>query len=129
MGVRIPRILPGMLFSLPTSYSFPLPPCWPSYVENFPSFILFSERRNSKRMANSSTFNLFQPTLPNIGLAVLCFAILGYVLYRRALPKPLAGIPYNKHAAQRILGDFPDVAKWHAKTGGEIWTWVRLLSA
>lgn len=31
------------------------------------------------------------------------------LLYRRALPKPYDGIPYNKHSARRIMGDLPDV--------------------
>ncbi|PSR75632.1 cytochrome P450, partial [Coniella lustricola] len=34
-----------------------------------------------------------------------------YALYRRALPQPLAGIPYNREAAASILGDLPTLWK------------------
>ncbi|KAI9157974.1 Cytochrome P450 monooxygenase TRI13 [Paramyrothecium foliicola] len=36
-------------------------------------------------------------------------ACLGFVLWRRLLPKPYPGIPHNKHSAERILGDVPDL--------------------
>lgn len=35
---------------------------------------------------------------------------LVYIVYLLALPKPLPGIPYNKHSAKRFLGDIPEFA-------------------
>lgn len=46
------------------------------------------------------------PTAGVVGIG----ATLLYALYRRLLPKPLPGIPYNKESAKRLMGDIPDVA-------------------
>ncbi|KAH7322645.1 cytochrome P450 [Stachybotrys elegans] len=35
--------------------------------------------------------------------------VLCYALYRYLLPVPLPGIPYNKHAAESLLGDIPEI--------------------
>lgn len=44
-------------------------------------------------------------------------ALLGlYVLYRAALPKPLPGIPYNKEAAGKLLGDVPEMMGYVMRT-------------
>jgi len=40
---------------------------------------------------------------------VLGFACTLYILYLRLLPKPLPGIPYNREASRRILGDLADI--------------------
>ena len=40
-------------------------------------------------------------------LAAILIAV--YVVYRLALPRPLAGIPCNQESAQRLLGDIPDL--------------------
>ncbi|KAI0887770.1 cytochrome P450 [Annulohypoxylon maeteangense] len=47
------------------------------------------------------------PILLSIGL---------YALYRRLLPKPLAGIPYNPSSAASLFGDGPDMARTVAAT-------------
>lgn len=51
---------------------------------------------------------------PSMLLALLSLLLLAYLAYRRALPKPLTGIPYNKAAAASVLGDLP-----------ELWTQLR----
>jgi hypothetical protein len=33
-----------------------------------------------------------------------------YVVYLLALPRPIPGIPYNKHSAKRLFGDLPEFA-------------------
>ncbi|KAF4820912.1 Cytochrome P450 monooxygenase TRI13 [Colletotrichum siamense] len=38
------------------------------------------------------------------------------LLYRRALPRPYIGIPYNEESAQRILGDLPGLLSHFKKT-------------
>lgn len=45
--------------------------------------------------------------------AIASFLIISilYVVYLFALPKPIAGIPYNAHASKRLLGDIPDVRR------------------
>lgn len=48
-----------------------------------------------------------------------------YGLYRWALPKPLAGIPYNKEATTRLMGDLPDLSAYH-KSQGEQRQWFPL---
>ncbi|KAJ4422998.1 hypothetical protein N0V82_002392 [Gnomoniopsis sp. IMI 355080] len=53
--------------------------------------------------------------------ATLVLGIL-YFLYLRALPKPLPGIPYNKHAKKRLLGDLPEMGKFHDDTR-LFWAW------
>ncbi|UQC82089.1 cytochrome P450 [Colletotrichum lupini] len=54
------------------------------------------------------------------------FAVAGlvlYVLYNWALPKPIAGIPYNVEATKRLLGDIPSVLEGIKRTG-EFNAWV-----
>lgn len=46
-------------------------------------------------------------------------------LYWFGLPRPIPGIPYNKDAAKRWLGDAPDFVE-HFKTTGEGWDWFCL---
>lgn len=41
-----------------------------------------------------------------VGIGVAITVV--YILYQLALPKPLPGIPYNKHSAKRLLGDIPE---------------------
>jgi hypothetical protein len=55
-----------------------------------------------------------------IGAALL---VVAYVLYRAALPRPIPGIPYNKHAAARLLGDLPDAMKSY-KQNQELLSWI-----
>lgn len=39
-----------------------------------------------------------------------------YALYRAALPKPLAGIPYNRDAANKVFGDIPEMMGYVMRT-------------
>lgn len=57
--------------------------------------------------------------LSHIVYAVL-LSVLGlmpYLVYYAALPKPIPGIPYNRYAAQRLLGDVPEALKYQKQTG------------
>lgn len=55
-------------------------------------------------------------------IAILLVSL--YLLYRWALPKPLPGIPYNKEATRRLLGDIPDLAA-EVKKHGDLYVWFR----
>lgn len=46
-----------------------------------------------------------------------------YLAYRKELPTPLPGIPYNKEATCSILGDMVSMVK-HVGTTKEIWIWL-----
>lgn len=39
-----------------------------------------------------------------------------YLGYRAVLPKPLPGIPYNKEAANKLLGDVPEMIRYVLRT-------------
>ncbi|KAJ4396552.1 hypothetical protein N0V93_000772 [Gnomoniopsis smithogilvyi] len=43
-------------------------------------------------------------------------SILLYVLYRAALPKPLANVPYNEDAAEKLFGDVPEMMGYVMRT-------------
>lgn len=55
-------------------------------------------------------------------LSITALLVLSYLAYRRALPKPLPGIPYNPKAAQSILGDLPELRR--AFGSGDTRPWV-----
>ena len=38
------------------------------------------------------------------------------VLYKAALPKPLANIPYNRDAAEKLFGDVPEMMGYVMRT-------------
>jgi len=42
--------------------------------------------------------------------------LVGFLLYRWALPKPISGIPYNKKSANSLLGDVPDALRHFVQT-------------
>ncbi|KAK8128198.1 hypothetical protein PG984_009306 [Apiospora sp. TS-2023a] len=44
-------------------------------------------------------------------------SVVLYVVYLRLLPRPLPGIPYHKHSAQRLFGDLPDYVASYRKHG------------
>ncbi|KAF5230621.1 hypothetical protein FAUST_9712 [Fusarium austroamericanum] len=48
--------------------------------------------------------------------------VLVYFIYQRAYPRPLAGIPYNKHALKRFAGDLPEIQE-RQKDGASIRPW------
>ncbi|SCV57307.1 related to TRI13-cytochrome P450 [Fusarium fujikuroi] len=71
----------------------------------------------SLRVRSMSWFELTAGTLTII--------LILFFLYNLALPKPIPGIPYNKHATKRLLGDLPDLMK-HQKHTGEQRRWFPL---
>lgn len=44
-----------------------------------------------------------------LGAGFTCVFLLLFCLYNLALPRPIPGIPYNKNATKRLLGDLPDM--------------------
>lgn len=67
---------------------------------------------------------------PNVYGVVAAILVIGYALYRAALPKPIPGIPYHKASANSILGDLPrllahqrehhTIMDWMAQQGSEL---------
>ncbi|PVH99930.1 cytochrome P450 [Periconia macrospinosa] len=55
------------------------------------------------------------------------FVIAMYILYRAALPHPLAGMPYNKDAAAKLFGDVPEMMRYvmHQR---QIFCWLTSLT-
>jgi hypothetical protein len=49
-------------------------------------------------------------------LALGCGSIALYIAYRAILPKPIPGIPYNKDAAGKLLGDIPEMMSYVMRT-------------
>lgn len=47
---------------------------------------------------------------PTLVLSVVVIVL--YALYRRGLPKPIPGIPYNEESARRLSGDGPNIMKF-----------------
>nr|WGZ60619.1 cytochrome P450 [Fusarium tricinctum] len=62
-------------------------------------------------------------TLVVLGIISLCL----YLAYRAILPKPIAGIPYNKDAAGRMLGDIPEMIGYVRRTK-RIFCWLTSLN-
>lgn len=46
-----------------------------------------------------------------------------YIGYKKALPKPIPGIPYNAHATKAILGDLPSMLS-HLSSTKQLFTWM-----
>ncbi|KAF4536396.1 Cytochrome p450 monooxygenase [Lasiodiplodia theobromae] len=62
---------------------------------------------------------------PSAGAAAIAggvFLVL-YMIYRAALPRPIPGIPHNKDAASKILGDIPEMMG-HVKRTKRIFCWL-----
>ncbi|KAK1490152.1 cytochrome P450 [Colletotrichum tamarilloi] len=81
-------------------------------------------------VTSSDTAHLMRETIsPSKAYGFLLFTgilsvYLLYRLYRKALPKPIPGIPYNPKALGRILGDLPELASEVLKTG-DLATWLQ----
>jgi hypothetical protein len=54
---------------------------------------------------------------PANGVVAAVVVVVGYVLYRVALPTPIPGMPHNEKSAQRILGDIPEMLRWKNELG------------
>jgi hypothetical protein len=61
-------------------------------------------------------------SLQEISILLTIASLSLYLLYRWALPKPLPGIPYDKHAAKSIWGNVPEVIAYK-KQHGQIRPW------
>ncbi|KAH7303527.1 cytochrome P450 [Stachybotrys elegans] len=61
-------------------------------------------------------------------LALACVGITLYMAYRAMLPKPIPGIPYNKDAAGKLLGDIPEMMGYVMRTK-RIFCWLTSLNA
>lgn len=62
-------------------------------------------------------------SLQTLALASAIILAACYAFYRWALPRPIPGIPYNKDAANSILGDAPDALRFSENS--EIVTWMK----
>ena len=72
---------------------------------------------------NSLSLSLFGATPLSVPTLLVGIITWLYLAYRWCLPKPIPGIPYNKHAAESILGDARGMAASVSKTG-EIFFWI-----
>jgi hypothetical protein len=59
-----------------------------------------------------------------IGTCVALTTLSLYALYRRLLPKPIPGIPYNKEATGTIFGDLPALVKAIKSEDGNFSDWM-----
>ncbi|KAF1944332.1 cytochrome P450 [Clathrospora elynae] len=67
---------------------------------------------------------------PAYAVGSLAFAIAVaalFTLYQRVLPKPLPGIPYNRDAASKLLGDIPEMMGYVLRTK-RIFCWLTSLT-
>lgn len=69
----------------------------------------------------SSTLLGFSP--PNFLILIASILATLYLTYRRLLPKPLPGIPYNKEATKTLLGDMGPMVKHMGETQ-ELFSWI-----
>ncbi|KAI1622060.1 cytochrome P450 [Exophiala viscosa] len=90
------------------------------------SFLCFLARSLVANMAgHSSALTMVQTMLPPAPFAVGIVAILCvlFLAYQWALPKPIAGIPYNASATKSLFGDIPSIVSYMSKTG-RLWPWI-----
>jgi hypothetical protein len=52
----------------------------------------------------------------SLAVATGSLVLVLYLLYSMALPRPIPGIPYNKDAAKRFMGDLPDMIAYQKRT-------------
>ncbi|KAI1427997.1 cytochrome P450 [Xylaria sp. FL1777] len=69
---------------------------------------------------------VFSSVQGNLLVAFLAVAL--YLGYRAILPKPLAGIPYNRDASQKLFGDVPEMMGYVMRTK-RIFCWLTSLTA
>ncbi|KAI1746834.1 cytochrome P450 [Xylaria castorea] len=63
-----------------------------------------------------------------VNLLLVLLALALYLGRRAILPKPLAGIPYNRDAANRVIGDIPEMMGYVLRTK-RIFCWLTSLTA
>jgi hypothetical protein len=76
-------------------------------------------------MSEGIQFDVSSTMMTWIAVALVGVLILVYTAYQWVLPKPIPGIPYNKVAAQRLLGDIPDMVA-HVNKTGTISPWITI---
>ncbi|EXJ60823.1 hypothetical protein A1O7_04976 [Cladophialophora yegresii CBS 114405] len=64
-----------------------------------------------------------KPATTSLVLLVVFCCVFVYFSYRRLLPKPIPGIPYNESATRSILGDVPEMMSYISRTQ-EVWPWL-----
>ncbi|CRG88185.1 Licodione synthase [Talaromyces islandicus] len=64
-----------------------------------------------------------QAGMADILLLTWLLLVVLLILYRRALPKPIPGIPYNLEATKTILGDIPALTR-HLSSTKEVFPWM-----
>ncbi len=79
--------------------------------------------RRSKEISNSFTMLDFTNTT-NVAFGAGVLLAVMYMCYRRALPKPLKGIPYNEEAVNNLFGDIPSLMK-EMNSRGDFFLWIR----
>ena len=73
----------------------------------------------------SSTFVALSDAIPLQMFLVLSLSALAlYLIYRRALPQPLAGIPYHATSARKLFGDVPGMLIHIAQDKGTFITYL-----
>ncbi|KAI0466905.1 cytochrome P450 [Xylaria cf. heliscus] len=65
---------------------------------------------------------------PEVSLLVILLAVTFYLGRRAIIPKPLAGIPYNRDAANKMFGDIPEMMSYVMRTK-RIFCWLTSLTA
>lgn len=76
-------------------------------------WISILQRHSVKATFSDKMFSMNSPaTLVVLGIISLCLCLA----YRAILPKPIAGIPFNKDAAGRMLGDIPEMIAYVRRT-------------
>ncbi|KAL2072117.1 hypothetical protein VTL71DRAFT_11460 [Oculimacula yallundae] len=71
----------------------------------------------------TDTFTVLGFSLPTFILLAIGLTVSSYLAYRKALPTPLPGIPYNKEATNSILGDVVAMVK-HVSATKEVMAWI-----
>ncbi|KAH6694019.1 cytochrome P450 [Plectosphaerella plurivora] len=66
------------------------------------------------------TLNMLD-TPTGMGIAAVATTASAYALYRRLLPKPIPGIPYNQEAVNSLLGDLPAMVRETVDGSGLDW--------
>ena len=59
---------------------------------------------------------------PSVVVAALLLLGLVYLSVQKAYPRPLPGIPYNRSAAKRLVGDIAEIGE-HVKRGSSFRNW------
>ncbi len=74
-------------------------------------------------MSEALSLMFFEFSLTSLFFSATGILATLYITYRRLLPKPLPGIPYNKEATETLLGDMGPMVKHMADTQ-KLFSWV-----